>query len=109
MRFFARVTFLLNLCFIAFGVLRYFENKKQVSSGNMNNIIPLSYIEGTLVVLGLIAVVVNLIFCLINLPKLFKKNAPNVERWIIGANFIFLVCQFLYFFIYNDDTLHPKR
>lgn len=100
MRFFSRLIFIFNLCFLAFVVLRYFENKKDVNvKGGKEHIISLPFIEGSLVVLGWGAIFFNLAFCIAAIPMKLAGKLQSVPAWIFWVNFLFLIFQVLYFFI----------
>ena len=97
MRFFSRLIFIFNLCFVAFVILRYFENRKRLH-GNGESLIPLPFVEGTLVVLGWGAVFFNLAFCIAAIPMKLSGKLKTVPAWIFYANFLFLIAEVLYFF-----------
>lgn len=97
MRFFSRLIFIFNVCFAAFVVLRYFENKKRIN-GNGESLIPLPFVEGTLVLLGWAAIFFNLAFCIAAIPMKLSGKLKTVPAWLFYVNFIFLVLQLLYFF-----------
>jgi hypothetical protein len=97
MRFFSRLIFIFNLCFVAFVILQYFEHQKQVK-GDKGHLIPLPFVEGSLVVLGWGAIFFNLAFCLIVVPMKLAKKLPSVPIWIVWANFIFLLIEIYYHF-----------
>ena len=61
MRFFTKLVFICNCCFIAAAVLRLVELAKR-SSGNYEPAIQLPALEGTIVVLGYTAILFNSIF-----------------------------------------------
>ena len=98
MRFFSKIAFISNCCFIAFVILGYVEfNQKK--AGIQDNIIPLPVVTGLLVVLGIMAVFVNIIFAATVLYYLVKKKQYLAPAWIVAANCILLLVQLFYFFI----------
>ena len=98
MRFFSKIAFISNCCFIAFVILGYVEfNQKK--AGIQDNIIPLPVVTGLLVVLGIMAVFVNIIFAATVLYYLVKKRQCSAPAWIVAANCILLLVQLFYFFI----------
>jgi len=98
MRFFSKIAFISNLGFIAFVILGYVEfNQKK--AGIQDNIIPLPVVTGSLVVLGVMAVFINLIFAATVLYYLVKKTQFPAPAWIVVANCLLLLVQLFYFFI----------
>ncbi|CAN5595436.1 hypothetical protein BH11BAC3_BH11BAC3_32040 [soil metagenome] len=98
MKLFSRITFIFNLGFIAFIILQYIEiNKKK--SNSVDNIIPLPYLTGMLVIMGQLAIFINLIFCMLVVVLLALKRIKQIPRWLVISNFILLLIQLFYFFI----------
>ena len=100
MRFFSKIVFVCNCCFIAAVILRSVENANK-KKGNFDGNIILQPLESTLVVLGYGAIFINLAFNLFVLVKLMLKKELLVSRWLIWTSFIFLVIQIYYFFFNN--------
>jgi len=99
MKLFSKLTFICNISFIVFIVLRYIDiNNKKVKVDD--NITPLPFITGSLVVLGQLAIFINIIFCLVVLILMLSKKLKQIPKWLVIANFIILLFQFYYFFIY---------
>lgn len=99
MKFFSKITFICNLGFLVFIVLRFidFTDKKP---SNENGILPLSFVTGNLVILGQFAIFLNLFFYVfIGVLFLFKKT-PLVAAWLLIVNFLFLFIELSYFLIY---------
>ncbi len=98
MRFFSRIVFICNCCFIAAVILRWVEivSKKK---GNGNGAIQLQPLESTIVVLGYGAIVVNFFFNIIVLLLLVQKKQPQVAQWQLWFNFLCLLAQVYYFFL----------
>ena len=100
MRFFSRLVFICNCCFVAYVVLRFVElaNKK---NEQFNGAIKIQPLESTIVILGYGAIIVNLIFNLLLLMQLLLKKNSSVPKWLIWFNFLFLIIQVYYFFFSN--------
>ncbi len=98
MKFFSKVTFICNLCFVASVILRFVESakKKQV---NFNGQVLAKPLESTLVVLGYGAIIVNAVFLIACL--LLAKKTKLIPRWIVITNLVFFIIQVYYFFISN--------
>ncbi|MEO6722933.1 MAG: hypothetical protein ABIN67_21375 [Ferruginibacter sp.] len=96
MKLFSKITFICNLSFLVTIILRYVElnNKKH----NVNdNIIPLPYLTGILVILGQLSIFINLLFCLVALVLFLSKKEKQMPGRLTIFNFIFLFVQFFYF------------
>jgi hypothetical protein len=100
MKFFSRIVFICNCCFIIAVGLRLYENAHK-KDGNFNGAIQIQPLESTIVVLGYAAVFINLIFNLILLGFFITKKNWNVPRWLIWGNFILLLLQIYYFLFSN--------
>lgn len=99
MKLFSKLTFICNISFIIFIILRYIDiNNKKVKVED--NISPLPFVTGSLVVLGQLAIFINVIFCLVALILMFSKKLKQIPRWLVIINFFMLLLQFYYFFIY---------
>ncbi len=100
MRFFSKLTVFCNLCFIVAVVLWYieFQNKKQ---GNSDLVIPLPWLEGTFVILGYGAIVVNALFLLLCFIFYSFKSNIKIPGWIIIFNIIIFCCQVYFHFIFK--------
>lgn len=99
MKLFSRITFICNVSFIVFIMLAYIEFNNKKNSG-ADNIMPLPFITGTLVILGQFAIFINFIFCLIAMVLLLSKKMLPIPQWLVVINFLFLIAQVFYFFIY---------
>ncbi len=99
MKLFSRIAFICNVSFVVFIILGYidFNNKKNKVD---DNIIPLPFVTGTLVILGQSAIFINLIFCFTAMILLLSKKMKQIPGWLVIVNFIFLLMQVYYFFIY---------
>jgi len=73
-------------------------NNKKVKVDD--NISPLPFITGSLVVLGQLAIFINIIFCLVALILMRSKKLKQIPQWLVIGNFLMLLLQFYYFFIY---------
>jgi hypothetical protein len=112
MRFFSKITFVCNCCFVAAVILRWVENANK-QKADFSGAIKLQPLESTLVVLGYGAIFVNLLFLITYLVvKFFTKKPVIVQqqtsipialkqvipRWLIWINFLFFITQIYYFF-----------
>lgn len=99
MRFFSKIVFICNLCFMAFVVLRKLETL-QNAKGNHNAVIPLPILQNSLVVLGISAIIINFIFVTLMVVFKLAKKQHHIAKWLVWANFLFLMLQFIYFKLY---------
>ncbi len=97
MRFFSKITFICNLCFIAAVILRKVEMTNK-TKGDLTGAIKLQPLESTLVVLGYSAIIVNFIFNIACFLFFLSKKALPVGKWMIWFNFLLLLTQLFYFF-----------
>jgi hypothetical protein len=99
LRFFSKIVFICNCCFAAFAILRLIE-KNNIAKANHDALIPLPALQGTLLILGLSAIILNFIFALLCLIFLLLKKQHNVAKWLVWVNLIFLLFQVFYFKLY---------
>jgi hypothetical protein len=97
MRFFARVTFICNLCFLAAVVLRFVENHNKTSN-DINLALKFQPLESTIVVLGYGAIIINIFFAFCSLYWFVSKKINFIPRWIVLFNLVLLPLQVYYFF-----------
>jgi hypothetical protein len=97
MRFFSKIAFICNLCFVAAAILRWVENINK-AKGSFDGAIKLQPLESTIVVLGYGAVLVNFIFSLLVLLMFMFRKEHQVPKWLIWVNLLFLFIQVYYFF-----------
>lgn len=99
MRFFSKFTVLCNVCFLASVVLWYFEVHNK-PPGSTDQVIPLSWLEGSLVILGYGAIIVNTLFLLLALIFTAFKVNLKLSRRIIIFNIVIFCCQvYFHFFL----------
>jgi len=100
MKFFSRVVFICNCCFIISVVLRLYENAHK-KNGNFNGAIQIQPLESTLVVLGYGAIFINFIFNIFLFVLFVTKIKPDVAKWLTWTNFLLLILQVYYFLFSN--------
>jgi len=96
MRFFSKIVFICNLCFIVAVILRYVEYSGEVK-GNRNSAIPLPWLESTLVTLGYGAVIFNIAFLLSYIILILMGKHKILPQWLVIFNIVLLVLQGIYF------------
>ena len=100
MRFFSKVVFICNCCFILAVILRWVENAHK-KNGNFNGAIKIQPLESTLVVLGYGAVFINLLLNILLLLLFVTKTKQSISKWLIWTNCIFFFLQVYYFLFSN--------
>ena len=98
MRFFSKVIFVCNICFVLSIILRFVE-RHSAAKGGTDQAIPLPFVEGALAVLGQLAIVFNLIFCITVLILFLFRKMQQIRGWIVIANLVFLIIQVFYYFL----------
>ena len=98
MRFLAKVALLCNLCFLISIVMRLVEISKKVKPGNTNGSLEFNPFISTIVVLGWIAIFINLFFVILFVVRFASRKMNNIPRWIVYFNMILLPMQIYYYF-----------
>lgn len=97
MRFFSKVVFLCNLCFLCAIPLRMWEqaaaNKNAVAGS-----VSFQPIISTVAVLGLIAIFLNIIFVLLFFYRFSFKRMSGVGKFVLIFNLLVLPFQIYYYF-----------
>ena len=96
MRFFSRVVFICNCCFILAVIMLIIENAHK-KNGIFSGAIIINPLQSLLVILGYGAVFINLIFNLLLLGLFITKSKHAVTRWLLWTNLILLIIQICYF------------
>lgn len=97
MRFFARFTFICNVCFIIAVILRAVELSRK-TTGNFSGAIKFQPLEATLVILGYGAIFVNFVFLLLLVYLGISRKLNSLPAWIWVFNLLIFPFQFYFFF-----------
>jgi hypothetical protein len=97
MKFFSKLVVYCNFAFIATAILRLVEMRMR-AKGNKDALIPLPFVEGTIVILGTVAIIINLFFLLFIVIKKLTKQPVFVSKVIIWFNVILFFVQVWYHF-----------
>ena len=100
MRFFSKLTFICNICFIAAVIYRFADVAKQ-ENRHLNALMPLEPLQGSIVLLGYGSILINFIFILFALTGKKGLIAQSFSQKIFLANLSFLPLQIGYFFFFN--------
>jgi hypothetical protein len=97
MRTFSKIAFICNICFIVSAIMRVVE-LTQRAKGNNNAVIPLPAVESTIVVLGVVAIFVNVVFLITFLFMKLAKKPLFLSKFLLRFNLFLLPVQIWYFF-----------
>lgn len=97
MRFFARVVFIFNICFIIAGIFRFVNIGKRVA-GQSTSVLGYQPLESTIAVLGYLAIFVNIVFVILFFARYSRVKMNNIPKWIVFFNIFLLIVQVYYFF-----------
>ncbi len=100
MRFFSKFTVLCNACFLLAVVFRYIEMHNTYEGGT-EQILPLPWLQGTLVILGYGAIIVNALFMLLYFIFVSLKMNIQVPKWIVIFNIVIFCCQVYFHFFFK--------
>lgn len=97
MRFFAKIVFVFNLCFLATIPLRFYELHYKTNHPDQpfTGAIPVKPLESLLVILGYSAIFVNIIFVIL---VLVTGKIKSIPKWLFWVNASLLIVQLYYFF-----------
>ena len=101
MRFFSRVALICNLCFIVSVIMRLVKIGTDAKGKGYNDALKVEPIISSIVVLGWIAIFVNIIFVIVFISRYPAKKMNNIPRWIVFFNIILMPMQVYYFFFSN--------
>lgn len=100
MRFFSKIVVFCNACFLISVVLWYIEVHNKTEGSNIA-VLPLPWLEGTLVILGYGAIIINFFFLVLYMIWFSFKMEIKIPRWIIIFNIIMFCCQVYFHFIFK--------
>lgn len=97
MRFFSRLVFILNVCFILSVILRLMEMHAEPKPGSAG-ILGFQPLESTIAILGYLAIFINVVFFLIFLVQFPARRMNGLSRLVVFFNLIMFPAQIYYFF-----------
>lgn len=95
--FLSKFTVICNIAFIIFAMVNKFGTDLPKETGG-EGIPPLNFFKNIIITLGLSAIVINLLMCLVYAIFLMKRRKEIIPKWIALINLGFLVFQFYFFF-----------
>jgi hypothetical protein len=96
--FFSRLTIICNICFLIFIFLGKLEASKQATENN-DKVMPVPYLKDIVITLGISAILINLIMCIVYAVVVITGRQKLLPKWLVIVNFLFLIFQFVYFFL----------
>ena len=97
MRFYSRLVFICNVCFIIAVVMWWVEKARRLK-GNYDGLIRFQPLEATLVILGYGAIILNFFFVLLSIYWYATKRIKLIPRWIVLFNLLIFPLQVYYHF-----------
>jgi hypothetical protein len=97
MRFFSKITFICNCCFVVAVSLLYI-NINNVHKNSGGEAIQLQPIQSTIAILGYGAIILNLVFAIVLTYFFVRRKPKQVPLWQILINLVFIPIQLYYFY-----------
>lgn len=101
MRIFSKLVLIINICFLV--EVFFYIGKFYLTDGDLPQ--PLDIVRGSIVVLGELAIIINLLFLLIVFIRRALKVKDTVSTFILVLNGLFFIGQ-VYFYFFHHDTPH---
>ncbi len=95
--FFSRLTIICNIAFLLFISLARKEAQKPVTQ-EPDIVVAVSYIKDVIITLGVGAIIINLIMCIVYGVVIIIGKQQLLPKWLAMINVLFLIFQFIYFF-----------
>jgi hypothetical protein len=95
MRFFAKLMFIFNCCFL---VAAFFHYAKMYQT-NADYPQPLNFLKGSIVLLAEFGWIINMVFVLMVTLRLLMRKPIAAPKWLWLFNVLVLPLQIYYFFI----------
>jgi hypothetical protein len=95
--FFSRLTIICNIAFLLFIFLARMEAQRPVTQ-KQDTVVAVSYFKDIIITLGVAAIMINLIMCVIYAVLIIIGRQRLLPKWLAMINVLFLIFQFIYFF-----------
>lgn len=95
--FFSRLTIICNIAFLLFIFLARMEAQQPVTQ-KQDTVVAVSYFKDIIITLGVAAIMINLIMCVIYAVLIIIGRQRLLPKWLAMVNVLFLIFQFIYFF-----------
>ncbi len=100
MRFFSKIVFVFNVCFLIGIPLRLVEMSRKAADPKapFNGVLGFQPLESTLVILGYSAIYINFVFLIFCAWWFVTKKIDLLPKWLVWFNLIMFAAQVYYFF-----------
>lgn len=98
--FLSKFAFICNIAFVLFVFFRWMEMRKPVDTAAVDRVVEVPFFKDLIITLGFCAIIINLLVNIFYFLFLVKGKLKTKQVWLPLINFIFLVVQFFYFFVY---------
>lgn len=99
--FFSRVAVVCNIAFILFAFVSTYQAGKPAVENN--GVMVVSYFKNMIIVLGVSAIIINLLICLVYAGVIIAGKQRLLPKNLVLVNFLFFIFQIYYYFFRN----HP--
>lgn len=98
--FFSKFAMICNIAFLFFMLFSKMEASKTVGR-NTDAVVAVPFFKNLIIILGIGAIIVNIVLCIVYAVFVIVGKQKLLPRWMVIANFIFLMFQVYYFFFRN--------
>jgi hypothetical protein len=98
--FLSKFAFICNIAFLLFVFFRWMELRKTVDAGTSDQLVSVPILKDLIITLGICAIAINLLINIFYLFFILRGKFKSMPRWLPSINFILLIVQILYFFLY---------
>jgi len=96
LRFLSKLVLICNGCFLVSVIMRYVERRAVPEAGSPA-LSPLPFYFQWMLILGMVAVLLNLLFLLLCGVYVLTGKALPVSRWLLWVNGLFFLFELLYY------------
>lgn len=95
--FLSKFAMICNIAFVVFVIFQ--KTEAPDTTGSKKDLLaPVPFIKDIIITLGIAAIVVNLIMCIVYAIIVIAGRQKILPKWMAPANFLFLIVQVIYFF-----------
>ena len=96
--FFSRVALVCNIAFLLFAFIAAYQSGDTNSAATTGGISGLSYFKNVIIILGVSAIIVNLIMCMVYAVVIIVGRQRILPKNLVIVNFLFFLLQLFYYF-----------
>jgi hypothetical protein len=97
MRFFSKIVFLCNCCFLITVIMRLVELRQKTTAVKSDSLL-YQPLQSTLIILGYGAILINAVFFLLGIYSIVFKKLDITPRWLVYFNLMLFPVEIFYFF-----------